>query len=130
MVLNKDWTLGAFQIDANILYAGDPYVGSTSPEVEVKTVQTDDNDGNDEDTTGDADPKKTGSNCWENGDFVGTDECDTGGLPLCSEIDEGRCFDEQDFPEDEEGNPVDNDDEESSDDETVGYADQTVGDAD
>jgi hypothetical protein len=51
--------------------------------------------------------KKTGNDCWENGNFVGKDECDTHGLPLCSAVDEGRCFDEQDFPEDEEGNPID-----------------------
>ena len=48
------------------------------------------------------DKKRTGSDCWEKGDFVGKDECDTGGLPLCSENDSGPCFDEADFPEEQD----------------------------
>ena len=57
---------------------------------------------NDGDTTGDEDSsRKTGADCWVNGDFIGKDKCDTHGLPLCSENDQVRCFDEADFPEDE-----------------------------
>jgi hypothetical protein len=55
-------------------------------------------------TTGDEE-KKSGADCWVNGDFIGKELCDTHGLPLCSELtsaerDGGvRCFDEADAPD-------------------------------
>jgi hypothetical protein len=92
-----------------------PYAGSTdqtpqaqpvpTPQVQAQEVEEDDDSSRDDDEeendTGpeDDEDKSTGSDCWENGDFVGTDECDTGGLPLCSEVESGRCFDEADFPD-------------------------------
>jgi hypothetical protein len=60
MILNTHWTENAFTISADVLYAGDPYVGSTLPgptkeDTQTVTVEEDyDNGGSDEDTVGDA----------------------------------------------------------------------------
>jgi len=52
VILNVNWTIGAYTIDANELYAGDPYVGSTDqiPRTETQTqpVSSDSNNDNDD----------------------------------------------------------------------------------
>jgi hypothetical protein len=66
-------------------------------------VDTDNND-NDNDDNNDKE-KKTGEDCWDGFEFVGKDECDTGGNPLCSEVRgtvERPCFDEGDYPDTED----------------------------
>jgi hypothetical protein len=69
---------------------------------------------------GNGNEKKTGADCWEDGDFIGKDECDTHGLPLCSEVETGNCFDEADYPDTEENN---NGGDDGGDGDTVGEAD-------
>jgi hypothetical protein len=98
-------TMLVFSIDNSMLHVDDPTPAPAPAPVQTQT--NDDNDDGDRDTSGDQDQtegdqdKRTGSDCWIDGDFVGKDRCDTGGLPLCSEDDSGRCFDEADFPDED-----------------------------
>lgn len=71
----------------------------------------------------DDDDKKQGDDCWENGRFVGKDECDTHGLPICSEVNfRVACFDELDSPQpandDSPRNDEDDDDNDEGDENT------------
>ncbi|HKG87752.1 MAG TPA: hypothetical protein VKA95_05450 [Nitrososphaeraceae archaeon] len=56
------------------------------------------------------DDKKEGNDCWDGREFVGKDECDTHGLPLCSETEGVACFDDRDYP-DEDSDEDDDEDE-------------------
>jgi hypothetical protein len=40
MILNKHWSLNVFTVDPNVLYANDPYVGSTEPGPSKEDTQT------------------------------------------------------------------------------------------
>ena len=63
-------------------------IGSGS---QVQTQTVEDEEGND---------KKSGDDCWDDGEFIGKDKCDTHGLPICSEVSDGRaCFDDLDSPQ-------------------------------
>jgi hypothetical protein len=84
-----NWTIGAYTIDANELYAGDPYVGSTDqiPRTETQTqpVSSDSNNDNDD----------GGGNTEDEGQDV-KDAQSGGGAILCNDPDwsgEGTCID-------------------------------------